>query len=533
MNKNLIKYGKVFQSFGLHRLAQIIEPRKNVRITYTHEICPEDMENFARIVQYLSQVRTFISPQQFFAFHTNQQAIDGRLLMMTFDDGLLSSYNAARHVLDPLGIKAIFFIPTAILELKTEEQKRRFAANNLHCGNRSTDSLSPAEFEFMTAGHLSELAADGHTIYPHTHNHVFLRDINDEKTAQTELVQPKHILEDLLHTKIKAFAFPVGTERQAGNYAYRHIQKNYEFCFTALNGVNTTKTDPYRLHRDCLPPDAPLSYIKMVLEGTYDLYYALKMRRLKALTKQHRILDVRFDLADYASVFNTIDQWRQRRQQAYITLANPHSVLLCHRDKQMRQAISIASLTLPDGAGIIWACNILGYENHSRVTGPELMLKLCDWGRKDGYRHYFYGGNEGVADSLACRLSEMYPGLQVAGTYCPPFRQLRAEEDKAVVEKINAAKPDIVWVGLGAPKQEKWMAQHLGMINATVMVGVGAAFDFHSGNVKWAPACFRKFGLEWAWRLACEPKRMWRRNLDSPLFLGKVIFQRLNLIKCS
>ncbi|MDO8303317.1 MAG: polysaccharide deacetylase family protein [Sedimentisphaerales bacterium] len=283
MNENLIKYGRFFRCLALHRLAQRIAPCNNVRITYTHEVCPENMENFGRIVQYLSQVRTFISPQQFFAFYGDHKKIDAQFVMMTFDDGLLSSYNAARQALDPLGIKAIFFIPTAILELKTEQQMRRFAADVFHFGRRSPASLRPAEFEFMTAEHLLELTADGHTICPHTHNHVFLRDINDEKTAQTELVQPKQILEDLLHTKIRAFAFPVGTERQAGNYAYKYIRKNYEFCFTALNGVNTSETAPSRLHRDCLPPDAPLSYVKMVLDGTYDLYYSMKMRRLKSL----------------------------------------------------------------------------------------------------------------------------------------------------------------------------------------------------------------------------------------------------------
>ncbi|MDO8303977.1 MAG: WecB/TagA/CpsF family glycosyltransferase, partial [Sedimentisphaerales bacterium] len=217
-------------------------------------------------------------------------------------------------------------------------------------------------------------------------------------------------------------------------------------------------------------------------------------------TQQHRILGVGFDLADYVGVFNTIHQWHQSRRQTYITIANPHSVLLCHRDKQMQRAISNAGLTLPDGTGIICAANIFGYKNHGRVTGPELMLKICDWGRQYGYRHYFYGGKQGVADTLVQKLSEMYPGLQIAGTYCPPFRPLSDEEDKAVVETINAVNPDIVWIGLGAPKQEKWMVEHLGMINAAVMIGVGAAFDFHSGNVKWAPALFRKLGAEWAWR---------------------------------
>jgi len=176
---------------------------------------------------------------------------------------------------------------------------------------------------------------------------------------------------------------------------------------------------------------------------------------------------------------------------------------------------------------LILAARLLGLKSRGRVTGPTLMLKLCDWGRERGYRHYFYGGKEGVAETLARRLSERFPGLEVAGTFSPPFRTLTEEEGAAVVEKINATRPDVVWVGLGAPKQEKWMAAHVGRIAAAALIGVGAAFDFHSGNVKWAPGWIRKIGMEWAWRLAHEPRRLWRRNLDSPLFLLAVMKQRI------
>ena len=155
------------------------------------------------------------------------------------------------------------------------------------------------------------------------------------------------------------------------------------------------------------------------------------------------------------------------------------------------------------------------------------MLKLCDAGRNKSYRHFFYGGGPDVAAKLAQRLSQSFPGLAVAGTYTPPFRPLSTEEDPRVVERINDAHPDIVWVGLGAPKQEKWMAEHFGKINATAMIGVGAAFDFHAQTVKWAPAWVRKLGLEWAYRLTQQPRHLWRRNLDSPLFLAEVIRQRL------
>lgn len=242
---------------------------------------------------------------------------------------------------------------------------------------------------------------------------------------------------------------------------------------------------------------------------------------------RYGILKVRFDLISYNLVMEVIERWRQNGERRYVTLTPPHSVLMCHRDSKLRQAIEGASLTLPDGVGIILAAQLLGYLHNGRVTGPILMLKLCDQGRQKGYRHFFYGGAQGVAKRLAERFSRIYPGLQVAGTYCPPFRPVSDKEDKQIVERTNETKPDIVWVGLGAPKQEKWMADHLGRINATAMIGVGAAFDFHSGNAKWAPLWFRKLGLEWAYRLSKEPKRMWRRNLDSPIFLLKVMWQRL------
>lgn len=243
--------------------------------------------------------------------------------------------------------------------------------------------------------------------------------------------------------------------------------------------------------------------------------------------QKHNILEVQFDLITYELVMSTIDRWKSNRERHYVTLTNPYSVMLCLRDPQMRTATTDADMTLPDGIGIILAAHLLGYPHNGRVAGPTLMLKLCDWGRSKNYRHFFYGGAKGVAARLAHKLSLTYPGLEIAGTYCPPFRLLCAEEDQAIIEEINSTNPDLLWVGLGTPKQEKWMADHLGKIKATAMIGVGAAFDFHARNIKWAPAWIRSLGLEWAYRLVQEPKRMWRRNLDSPIFLSRVLCQLL------
>jgi len=241
--------------------------------------------------------------------------------------------------------------------------------------------------------------------------------------------------------------------------------------------------------------------------------------------KTRNILGTYFSLVAYRDVLVTILRWRDAKERRYVTLTPPHSVLMCRRDSELHDATEAASLTLPDGVGIILAATLLRYPHCGRVSGPTLMLKLCDWGREAGLKHYFYGGAPGVADALAERLQHNYPGLTVVGTCCPPFRDLTPAEDAEALDRINRAKPDIVWVGLGSPKQEKWMAEHLGRIDAAAMIGVGAAFDFHSGRVKWAPEWMRKAGIEWAYRLATEPRRMWRRNMDSFVFLARVLCQ--------
>jgi len=244
---------------------------------------------------------------------------------------------------------------------------------------------------------------------------------------------------------------------------------------------------------------------------------------------RHNIAGVELDLINYDTVFSRIECCRRAGKKVYITLTNPHSVMMCLRDKQMNRATALAEMSLPDGVGIILAAVALGCPHAGRVTGPSLVLKLCDWGRQRGYRHFFYGGGPGIPQRLAQRLQARYPGLCVAGTYSPAFRPLTPPEDRRVVEMINAAGPDILWVGLGAPKQEKWMARHLGRIRATAMIGVGAAFDFHSGSVRRAPRWLRAAGLEWAYRLCLQPRRMLRRNLDSCLFLAAVVAQRLGM----
>jgi N-acetylglucosaminyldiphosphoundecaprenol N-acetyl-beta-D-mannosaminyltransferase len=169
---------------------------------------------------------------------------------------------------------------------------------------------------------------------------------------------------------------------------------------------------------------------------------------------------------------------------------------------------------------LVWCAHWAGAKDVTRVYGPDLMLDVCERGAAEGWRMFFCGGGEGVADDLAATLSARFPGLRVAGTSCPPMRPLTPEEDAELVDTVNAARPDIVWVGLSTPKQERFMADHLGRFDAPVLVGVGAAFDFHTGRVRQAPSWIQRRGLEWAFRLAMEPRRLWRRYLgNNPRFV--------------
>ena len=237
------------------------------------------------------------------------------------------------------------------------------------------------------------------------------------------------------------------------------------------------------------------------------------------------ICDIRFNMTSYDEVLREIATWKKDGRRGYIVLGNPHSVLCTRRDREAKDAISQANLILPDGIGILLIAKLLGVQHNGRVTGPMLMLNAMDLGRLLRLRHYFYGGTESVAEKLVSRFTTAYPGVEIVGTYCPPFRALSPAEDAHIVATINAAKADVIWVGLGAPKQEKWMLYHRDKIEATAMIGVGAAFDFHSDTVAWAPRWIRDAGLEWAFRLVKEPKRLWRRNLDSLPFLFLALSQ--------
>jgi N-acetylglucosaminyldiphosphoundecaprenol N-acetyl-beta-D-mannosaminyltransferase len=242
------------------------------------------------------------------------------------------------------------------------------------------------------------------------------------------------------------------------------------------------------------------------------------------------ILGVRASAINMSQALSIIDGWITHRQQRYICATGVHGVMESQRDEQLRQIHNEAGLVTQDGMPLVWLSHLHGYNRAERVYGPDLMLALCKHSLLKGYKHFFYGGGESVHERLAKNLQQRFPGLEVVGGYSPPFRPLTGEEDEQVMQAINAADPDIVWIGLSTPKQERWMAEHLGRLTAPVLIGVGAAFDFHSGLKKQAPRWMQRSGLEWLFRLASEPERLWRRYLvNNPLFVLLVLQQALGL----
>jgi len=212
----------------------------------------------------------------------------------------------------------------------------------------------------------------------------------------------------------------------------------------------------------------------------------------------------------------------------YVCLCTVNGVGVARRDPAFRRIFNESWLTTPDGMPIVW----MGPPGVERVYGPDLMLAVCDAGRARGLRHFFYGGNPGVAGELVGRLAARFPGLVVAGTFTPPFRELSADEMNLLRAEVAKARPDIIWVGLGTPKQERFMAGPGLQLEACLLIGVGAAFDFHSGRVRQAPRWIRRIGLEWLFRLCMEPGRLGPRYATTnTLFVLRLAAQKLGIRK--
>ncbi len=237
------------------------------------------------------------------------------------------------------------------------------------------------------------------------------------------------------------------------------------------------------------------------------------------------VLSTFIDAVDWPQVLSILTEWSRSRESRYVCICNVHSVATAASDPEFAAAVAGSDLNTPDGAPVAWMLRKLGFPEQRRINGPDLMWKYCEHAETTGQSIFLYGGGDHTLRQLRAVLRETFPRVSIAGAISPPFRSLTPEEDEAVIDQINASGAGTVWVGLGCPKQEQWMAAHRGRIRAT-MVGVGAAFDYHAGALRRAPRWMQHAGLEWLHRLASEPRRLWRRYVTSnTVFLVLALWQ--------
>lgn len=230
---------------------------------------------------------------------------------------------------------------------------------------------------------------------------------------------------------------------------------------------------------------------------------------------QHcEILKTNINVTNMSDTVKYIGEHLEDLRGKYICVSNVHTTVMSYENEEYRKIQNSAAMALPDGAPLSSYSRRKGYKQAQRVTGPDLMLELFAISKEKGYRHYFYGATEETLQSMREVLERDYPGIEIAGMYAPPFRALTPQEDAQIVAKINESRPDFIWIGLGAPKQEEWMYQHMGQLQG-VLIGVGAGFDYLAGYIKRAPRWMQRMSLEWLYRLLQDPKRLWRRYFTS------------------
>jgi N-acetylglucosaminyldiphosphoundecaprenol N-acetyl-beta-D-mannosaminyltransferase len=223
-----------------------------------------------------------------------------------------------------------------------------------------------------------------------------------------------------------------------------------------------------------------------------------------------------------------LDNAQQRRRKGYVCVTGVHGIMEAQKNCRFRQTLNDSLLTTPDGMPTVWIGKLGGHKEMDRVFGPDLMMNLCRESCARGLTHFLYGGAPGVAEELKRALEARYPGIKVVGTYTPPFRPLSMQEHFDLLRQVNELKPDIIWVGLSTPKQERFMAEYISKFDCTLMLGVGAAFDLHTGRATDSPEWVKRSGLQWAHRLLQEPRRLWRRYLiNNPKFLVAITAQLL------
>jgi N-acetylglucosaminyldiphosphoundecaprenol N-acetyl-beta-D-mannosaminyltransferase len=243
------------------------------------------------------------------------------------------------------------------------------------------------------------------------------------------------------------------------------------------------------------------------------------------------VLGVEVSAINMEMAIDAVNAWVEREERHYVCVTGVHGVMESQRDRQLAAIHNASGLTTPDGMPMVWAGKAAGAHWMERVYGPNMMLAVLSQAHIRGWSSFFYGGAPGVPELLAERLAERFPGLEVAGTHSPPFRPLTPAEVEETAALINDSGAKLVWVGLSTPKQERWMAAMRPHLKAAVLFGVGAAFDFHTGRVKQAPAWMQRSGLEWLYRLSREPRRLWKRYLtNNPRFVLAILRQRPQLV---
>lgn len=225
------------------------------------------------------------------------------------------------------------------------------------------------------------------------------------------------------------------------------------------------------------------------------------------------ILGVNIAVTNLSVTCQSIENWIRERRKTYVCIAPVSTIADCQSDPQYRKIINGAGMVTPDGMPLVWICRLRGKKNIQRTYGPDLMSAFCQLSQAKGYRHYFYGAAPETNTRLIERLKNFFPGIRIVGNFAPSFIGVGELESEDALARINEADPDILWVGLGSPKQDYWMHLHRDKLKVPVMVGVGAAFDFIAGTKPQAPVWMRRSGLEWFFRLCCEPRRLWKRYL--------------------
>jgi len=220
----------------------------------------------------------------------------------------------------------------------------------------------------------------------------------------------------------------------------------------------------------------------------------------------------------------------EKADRGYVCVTGVHGVMEAQDNEKFRQILNRSFLTTPDGVPTVWLGRFHGFRQMTRVYGPDYMLAMCDRGLAYGHRHFLYGGKPGIAEELRQSLMRTFPGIQIVGTYTPPFRKLLKEEEEDLRAQLEACGADVLWVGLSTPKQEVFMAEYVERLPVKLMVGVGAAFDLLSGNLREAPDWVKQIGMQWCYRLIVEPRRLWRRYLhNNPRFLFMTAMQLTRL----